>query len=222
MAPQLRIFVVASHPVIHRIVRLACEGVDGSIVGEASSAAEALDLLPRADAELLILDLDLPDADGLSVLKRLRSSSGANAPQRRVLIISDREDTATLLEVMRLGATGYLTKADGLRGLTSAIRRVSDGDEVLRPDLAQRLVGQITRYAANARDGARADELLTERERAVLTHLADGLTLKQIGRRLGISPRTVESHVEKLYRKLGVSTRMQAVSRAATLGLIEL
>jgi DNA-binding NarL/FixJ family response regulator len=218
----LRIVVVASHPVIHGIVRLACEGVDGSIVAEASTAKDALEILAREDAELLVLDLDLPDANGITVLKRMRSSSEQAAAQRRILVISEREDTGTILEAMRLGATGYLTKADGLRGLTTAIRRVSNGDQVLRPDLERRLIEQITRYASNAREGAKADELLTERERIVLAHLADGLTLKQIGRRLGISPRTVESHVGKLYRKLGVSTRMQAVSRAATLGLIEL
>ncbi len=139
-----------------------------------------------------------------------------------VLVLSDRADGDLVLRVLRLGARGFVTKAEGLRGLADTIRRVLAGERVIAPGLEQDAVLALGRFAKRAREGAEVAAELTAREHQVLELLSDGHTMRQIATRLGISPRTVETHVAKVYRKLGVRTRVQAVSRAATLGLVEL
>jgi two-component system, NarL family, response regulator DevR len=217
----MRVAVLGGHPVIHAIVRLACERLrDADVVGEGATVAGASELLRRTRADVLVLDLELPDGDGIEILRELGASTADRA--LRVLVISDRDDGATVLEALRLGAVGYLTKADGLRGLGAAVQRVAEGENVLPDGLEARAISELGRYAAATRERARFDALLTSREREVLVLLTDGLTLRQIGRQIGISPRTVETHVGKLYRKMGVTSRVQLVSRAAALGLVDL
>lgn len=218
MAGPLRVVIVGGHPVILGVVRLACAGrPELDVTGEATTGAEAIELLSRSPADLVILDLDLTDVDGLEVLRQLRDG-GSSAV---VLVLSDRTDGPTVLDAMRLGADGYLTKAEGLATIGAAIRQVLAGDRVVDPRLEQVAVFELGRFARQAREGSQIVGALTPRERQVLGLLSDGLTVQQIGRRLGISPRTVESHVAKLYRKLAVRTRVQAIARAAALGLID-
>lgn len=217
-ADPVRVVIVGGHPVILGVVRLACEGhPDLMVAGEADSGAGALEVAVAGTADVLVLDLELPDADGLRVLPSLRVG-GFAAP---ILVLSDRTDGATVLAAMRGGADGYLTKAEGLRHVGSAILSVAAGTRVVDPVLEQAAVFELGRFARQAREGAEVVGSLTGRERQILELLSEGLTMQQIGRRLGISPRTVETHVSKLYRKLEVRTRVQAVSRAAALGLIE-
>ncbi|HET9671469.1 MAG TPA: response regulator transcription factor, partial [Actinomycetota bacterium] len=123
---------------------------------------------------------------------------------------------------LRLGARGFVRKADGLRDLPETLRRVVAGERVMAPALEQDAVTALGRLARRAREGAEVASDLTSRERQILELLSEGRTMRQIATRLGISPRTVETHVGKVYRKLGVRTRVQAVSRAASLGLVEL
>jgi len=204
--------------VILGVVRLACSGQqDLMVVGEATTGEEAVALLAEVDVDVVVLDLDLADMDGLDALRRFRRDGFAGS----VLALSDRADGATVLEAMRSGADGYLTKAEGLRSVASAIREVGAGGHVLDASLERSAVLELGRFARQAREGSEVAATLTPREREILDLLSQGLTMRQIGRRLGISPRTVETHVAKLYRKLSVRTRVQAVARAASLGLIE-
>jgi DNA-binding NarL/FixJ family response regulator len=215
---SMRVVVVGGHPVIIGVVRLACEGqADLEVVGEADAGAAVPQIATIGVADVLVLDLELPDMDGLEVLRRLRKDGWEGA----VLVLSDRTDGATVLEAMRNGADGYLTKADGLRRVGSAIRTIASGARVVDPLLEEAALLELGRFARQAREGAEVVGTLTVRERQILGLLSEGLTMQQIGRRLGISPRTVETHVSKLYRKLDVRTRVQAVARAASLGLIE-
>jgi len=167
---------------------------------------------------VLVLDVELPDLDGVEVLRALRTQGYRGS----VLVLSDRADGAAVLEAMRVGADGFLVKADGLRHVGDAVRRIVAGERVVDPALEQAAVIELGRFAKQAREGSEMSAALTEREMQVLALLSEGLTMQQIGRRLGISPRTVETHVAKLYRKLSVRTRVQAVARAASLGLVEL
>ncbi len=216
MDPFVRAVVAAGHPVVRRVIDVACREAQISVtaVGTANAAIDAC----RADPpDLLVLDLDLPDADGFRVLSELDS-----ARPQCVLVLSDRADGDLVLRALRLGARGFVTKAEGLRGLVSTIQRVLTGERVLAPGLEQDAVLALGRFAKRAREGAEVAAELTAREHQVLELLSDGHTMRQIATRLSISPRTVETHVGKVYRKLGVRTRVQAVSRAATLGLVEL
>ena len=181
----------------------------------AGAVAAATSLTP----ELAVIDLDLPGTDGVDM-------SCDRCETRASTVWSSwcrSEPTVPRCwSAMRLGVDAYLIKPDGLRRIGDAIRRVLDGERAIDPALEQAAVLELGRFARQARESSEIDASLTSREREILELLAEGLTMQQIGRRLDISPRTVETHVANLYRKLAVRSRVQAVSRAASLGLIEL
>lgn len=219
MTDPTRVLVIGSHPVIRGVVRLGCASIeDVELVAEVESAAVASDMVATTAPDLLVLDLDREQGLDLDLLRTLRVDGFSGD----VIVLSDHADGTGVLEAMRLGARGYLTKAEGLRNVGDAIRRVIAGEQVLDPALEQAAVMELGRFARQAREGSEVNASLTDREREILALLSEGLTMQQIGRRLHISPRTVETHVAKLYRKLSVRTRVQAVARAASLGLIEL
>ena len=217
MDGQVRAVVAAGHPVLRGVIDLACRQAGVVVTATAVTAAAAIDACRADPPGLLVLDLDLPDADGFRVLDQLDDARPAS-----VLVLSDRADGDLVLRALRLGARGFVTKAEGLRGLSATIGRVLAGERVIAPGLEQDAVLALGRFVKRAREGAEVAAELTARERQVLELLSEGHTMRQIATRLRISPRTVETHVGKVYRKLGVRTRVQAVSRAATLGLVEL
>jgi two-component system response regulator DevR len=217
MGDTVRAVVVAAHRTVRGVIELACREAGVTVVDRAATAATATEACRSSEPELLVLDLELPDADGFRVLTDL-----GDARPRSVLVLADRADGDLVLRALRLGARGYVTKAEGLRDLATTIRRVVEGERVMTPALEKDAMGALGRMARRAREGADVEAGLTPRERQVLELLGEGLTIGQIASRLSISPRTVETHVAKLYRKLGVRTRVQAISRAATLGLVDL
>lgn len=210
--------VAAGHPVVRSVIDIACREAGVTVVAKVETASAAIEECRARTPDLLVLDLELPDADGFRVLSDL---DDADRPEA-VLVLSDHAEGDLVLRALRLGARGYVTKAEGLRGLSETIRRVLAGERVIAPGMEQDAVLALGRLARRAREGAEVAADLTSREQQVLELLSDGHTMRQIATRLGISPRTVETHVAKVYRKLGVRTRVQAVSRAATLGLVEL
>jgi DNA-binding NarL/FixJ family response regulator len=214
----VRAVVAAAHPVVRGVIDLACQEAGVTVIGKLETALATIDACQTLTPDLLILDLELPDADGFQVLSDLDDAARPAA----VLVLSDHTDGDMVLRALRLGARGYVTKVEGLRGLAWTIRRVLAGERVIAPGLEQDAVLALGRFARRAREGAEVAAELTSREQQVLELLSDGHTMRQIATRLSISPRTVETHVGKIYRKLGVRTRVQAVSRAATLGLVDL
>jgi DNA-binding NarL/FixJ family response regulator len=210
--------VAAGHPVVRSVIDIACREAGVTVLAKVETASAAIDACRSRRPELLVLDLELPDADGFRVLSDLDDVDRPEA----VLVLSDHAEGDLVLRALRLGARGYVTKAEGLRDLSSTITRVLAGERVIAPGMEQDAVLALGRFARRAREGAEVAADLTPREQQVLELLSDGHTMRQIATRLGISPRTVETHVAKVYRKLGVRTRVQAVSRAATLGLVEL
>jgi two-component system, NarL family, response regulator DevR len=215
---SISVGLVAGHPVIMGVLRLACAARDIVVAGEWIDADSARGSAGLVAPDVLIVDLELPDSDGLDLIRDLVDGGFPAA----ILAVSERDDGPTVLEALRRGAAGYLTKPDGLRRVASAIRSLAVGERVLDPGVEAAALAELGRFARQAREGSEVHASLSPREREILGLLADGLTTRQIGRRLEISPRTVESHVAKVYRKLGASSRVQAVSRAAQLGLIEL
>ena len=217
MSDAVRAVVVAAHPTVRRVVEIACHDEGVIVVDASGTAAEATAACRSHGPELLVLDLDLPDADGFRVLVDL----GDLRPPS-ILVLAERADGDQVLRALRLGARGYLTKAGGLRDLGTTIRRVIAGERVMTPKLEKDAIGALGRMARHAREGADLAASLTTRQQQVLEYLSQGKTVSQIASRLGISPRTVETHVATLYRRLGVNTRVQAVSQAARLGLVDL
>jgi DNA-binding NarL/FixJ family response regulator len=214
---EVRAVVAAAHSAVRGVIERACDEADVIVLDRTATAAATTLACRTEQPELLVLDLDLPDADGLRVLEEL-----ADDPPPAILVLADRADGDVVLRALRLGARGYVTKAEGLRDLSTSIRRVVDGERVMASGLEQDAIAALGRLARRAREGEAVAAGLTPRERQILGLLAEGHTMQRIGTRLGISPRTVEAHVAKVYRKLGVRTRVQAVARAAALGLVEL
>jgi DNA-binding NarL/FixJ family response regulator len=214
----VRAVVAAGHPVVRSVIDIACREAGVTVLAKVETASAAIEACRSRRPDLLILDLELPDTDGFRVLSDL---DDVERPES-VLVLSDHAEGDLVLRALRLGARGYVTKAEGLRDLSGTIRRVLAGERVIAPGMEQDAVLALGRFARRAREGAEVAADLTSREQQVLELLSDGHTMRQIATRLGISPRTVETHVAKVYRKLGVRTRVQAVSRAATLGLVEL
>lgn len=214
-----RVVIAGAHPVIRGVVRLSCAEAGGlEVVGDADDVVRAVELCGALAPDVLVLDVDPDVEDGTDAIARLRAD-GVDTP---IVVLSDRTDGPTVLTALRLGVRGFVGKSDGLRSVGSAVRRVAAGERVIAPELEQAAVAALGSLARQAREGSEMRASLTPREHEILLLVSQGLTMQQVGSRLGISPRTVETHVAKLYRKLGVRTRVQAVARAAQLGLIDL
>ncbi len=215
----IRVLIVDDHPVIRGVMRIAFGSIPRmSVVGECETAKEAIDTLADANPDVIVLDVDLPDRDGVGLIRDVRNRGYTG----KVVVLSARTDGATVLECLRLGVEGYLDKAGGLRTIGSSVMRVAMGERLVDPALEQVAVMELGRFARTAREGSQVASSLTSRETEILRLVSQGLTVRQVANRLAISPRTVETHVAKLYRKLGVKTRVQAVARAVQLGLIDL
>ncbi|HWI74259.1 MAG TPA: response regulator transcription factor [Baekduia sp.] len=210
--PRVRIVVVDDHHLFRAGVRAeldaACE-----IVGEAATPAEAAAVIAAAAPAVVLLDVHLPDGGGVAVLDALAAVQRPPA----VLALSVSDAAADVVPMIRAGALGYVTKTIDTDELVAAIRRVAAGDAYFSPRLAAFVL-----QAFSAEEPA--DDVLhtlTPREREVLHHLARGYAYKRIAQRLGIGPRTVESHVRAVLRKLQLSSRHEVSHWAATRGLIE-
>lgn len=216
----IRVLVVEDHPVLRGVIRLACEQTPGlTLAGEAATGEEGVEAARALRPDVLVLDLSLPgELQGLDVARTVREEGTVG----RVLVLTGRTDERSIFEAMRAGVDGYLEKTTGMRFIAEALLRVGAGERVFTPEQERAALAELGRLARQAREASEVRAVLTDRELEILEHLARGLTVKQTATRLGISPRTVESHIAKLYRKLGARNRVQAVSRATALGLVEL
>jgi len=218
-ARPIRVLIVEDHPVLRGVVRLACEASPSlEVVGEEEDGVAAVEACLSLEPDVIVLDLSLPGIDGLEVVRRLRAA-GSDV---KVLVLTGRTDEQTVFESIRAGVDGYLEKTTGVRLIADALVRVGAGERVFTREQERVALEGLGRLARQAREASGLRLSITPRELEILEYASYGLTVKQIGSRLGLSPRTVETHLAKLYRKLGVRNRVQAVSRASTLGLIDL
>jgi DNA-binding NarL/FixJ family response regulator len=212
---MIDVFVVSSQSVVEDVVRVAAETASGVRHVHAVEPTQ-LDATRQAEGpSILVVDLDGTAAQ----LASLREISGTPT---RIVVLTDRSDGAVVLEMMRVGVSAIVRTPEDLHGLPEVLTRVAAGERVVPPDIERSAMIELRQFARRARATSEMDGTISPRERQVLELLADGFTTHQVGRRLGISSRTVETHAAKLYRKLGVKTRIQAVARAVSLGLIEL
>ncbi|HXF70456.1 MAG TPA: response regulator transcription factor [Thermoflexus sp.] len=212
--PRIRVLLADDHPAVRTGIRQFLERDPAiEVVAEAGSGEEALALIARHRPDVVILDLRMPGLSGLEVLRRLR----AEHPEVRVLVLTAYDDDPYIFAALRAGARGYLLKTAGPEDLIRGVRMVYAGRSVLDPTVAERLMEELGRPEAEGEP-----ERLTERELEVLRLAARGLTNRAIGFQLGISERTVHSHMINIFAKLGVSTRTEAVLKAIRLGWISL
>ena len=211
----LRVVVVDDHQIFRAGVRSELSG-SFEIVGEAAIPQEAVTTILDTEPDVVLLDVHLPEGGGVAVLDALRAS-GATPP---VLALSVSDAAEDVVPMIRAGALGYVTKTIETDELIHALRTVAVGDAYFSPRLAA-FVLQAFSTPQPAHHDDPGLEALTPREREVLHHLARGYAYKQIGARLGISARTVESHVGAVLRKLQLNSRHEVTHWAARHGLID-
>jgi DNA-binding NarL/FixJ family response regulator len=207
----LRVMLADDHALVRAAVRQALTAADIEVVGEAATADEVLSLAPALQPHVLLLDINMPGTDGLLLLRELVP----RLPDTRIVMLTISSSRRDLAEAVRNGAAGYLTKDLSPEALQRAVRGIRSGDLAMSRAMAAELIHDMAsgtrRPGPDVADPGLAT--LSGREYEVLRHLADGLTDRTIAERLGISPRTVETHVGSILRKLGVRNRAQAAAR---------
>jgi two-component system, NarL family, response regulator DevR len=200
---EIRVFLLDDHEIVRRgIADLLDAAPELSVVGEAGTAAEALRRIPAVRPDVAVLDARLPDGSGIDVCRDIRSAH----PEIRCLILTSYDDNDAIFAAVMAGASGYLLKQIRGNSLVEAIRQVAEGKSLLDPGVTERLLTRL-------REGSSRDERLaslTDREREILSLIAEGLTNKQIGERLFLAEKTVKNYVSGLLAKLGMQRRTQA------------
>lgn len=210
MSDALRVMLVDDHAFVRSAIRQALTAPDVAIVAEASTAEEALRVALDARPDVLLIDIDLPGMNGLRLLREL----APRLPDAKFVMLTVSTDQSDVLEAVRLGASGYLTKDLDADALLRSIRGVRDGDLAMPRRLAARTMRDLVDAGMGRSPGERAGLVgLSRREDEILRLLANGLTDREIGEALTISTRTVETHVSNILRKLDARNRAEASRR---------
>lgn len=204
----------------HAIVRAGLKAVlktaaDIMVVGEAADGGEALAVVDRFNPHVVVMDLSMGEMDGITATRELARRE--NAP--KVLVLTMHAEEEYLVPLLEAGASGYLVKTAADRELVDAVRTVARGELYVRPAAARVLAGGFRKRDAQASERARLDKL-TERERDVLRLVAEGYTAPEIGEKLFISPKTVDTYKQRINEKLGLSHRADYVKLALRLGML--
>jgi DNA-binding NarL/FixJ family response regulator len=210
---EIRVLIADDHAVVRQGLRTFLElQEDIEVVGDAADGAAALAGVERFEPDVVLMDLVMPGLGGVEAIRRLRTLR----PETRVLVLTSFLDDEKLFPAVRAGAAGYLLKDVEPSELVRAIRTVADGESLLHPAVAARLMEEFSDTERPV-----AEEALTAREREVLLLIARGLPNKQIALELGIAEKTVKTHVSSILGKLGLTDRTQAALYAVRAGLIE-
>ncbi|GAC53625.1 response regulator [Gordonia amicalis] len=215
-AGRLRIMVVDDHPIWRDAVArdLADEGFD--VVATADGVGSAGRRAAAVTPDVVLMDMQLPDGSGADATAAVLEVS----PRTRILVLSASSERDDVLEAVKAGASGYLVKSSSREELVSAVRATADGQAVFTPGLAGLVLGEYRRMSQQP-DASAATPSLTDRETEVLRLVAKGLSAKQIARRLSLSHRTVENHVQATLRKLQLGNRVELTRYVIEHGLEE-
>ena len=210
---DITVLIADDHPVVRQGLRTFLDLQDGiAVVGEAADGDEAVHEVERSLPDVVLMDVVMPNVDGIEAIRRIRSAS----PSTRVLILTSFLDDEKVFAAVKAGAAGYLLKDAEPTELASAVRTVAAGGALLHPDAAVRLIDEVAR---EERPAAAAE--LTDRELEVLRLLGRGLANKAIARELNVSEKTVKTHVSNVLAKLHVADRTQAALYAVRERLVE-
>lgn len=206
----IRIFLLDDHEIVRRGLRELLEGTgEMEVVGEAGTAEDALRRIPPTKPDVAVLDVRLPDGDGVEVCREIRSRQ----PDVNCLMLTSYSDDEALFDAIMAGAAGYVLKQIKSSELVDAIKKVAAGQSLLDPVLTARVLERL-------RTGGGEDEKLdslTEQERRILELLAEGLTNRQIAERMFLAEKTVKNYVSNLLAKMGMQRRTEAAVYAARL-----
>ncbi|WP_326715113.1 MULTISPECIES: response regulator transcription factor [unclassified Streptomyces] len=210
----IRVFLLDDHEVVRRgLSDLLNAEPDISVVGDAENVEHALARGPAVRPDVAVLDVRLPDGDGISVCRELRSQM----PELACLMLTSFDDEEALLDAIMAGASGYVLKQIKGSDLVSAVRTVASGQSMLDPATTARLMRSLRADPDATPELAPELAGLSPRERDILALIGDGLTNREIGKRLYLSEKTVKNHISRLLAKLGVHRRVQAAVLATQL-----
>jgi DNA-binding NarL/FixJ family response regulator len=204
----INVFLLDDHEIVRRGVRDMLEAEpDITVIGEAGTAESALARIPALRPDVAVLDVRLPDGDGVSVCREIRS----RMPQVACLMLTSFGDDEALFDAIMAGAAGYVLKQIRGTDLIGAVRTVARGESMLDPEAASKVMARMREQAS------KADPLagLTPQERKILELIGEGLTNRQIGERMFLAEKTVKNYVSALFAKLGMERRTQAAAYAS-------
>ncbi len=212
----IRVILADDHAVVRAGLRAVLGGAkDVEVIGEAKNGREAVAMAERFQPDVVVMDLDMPDIDGIAATKEIV----AKGLSSRVLVLTMHVEEDYLVPLMEAGAAGYLVKSAADRELVDAVRAVAHGDVYVRPAAARVLAKNLTKKDPAAAERQRFENL-TQRERDVLRYVAQGYSAPEIGEKLFISPKTVDTYKQRIQEKLGFSHRSDYVQLALRLGIL--
>jgi two-component system response regulator NreC len=214
---KIRLLLVDDHAVVRSGLRMLLENEDDvEIVGEAGTASEAINAIPKLKPDVVLMDIGLPDISGIDATKEIKKLW----PDTAVVALTIHEDEEYFFKMLEAGTSGYVPKRAAPEELITAIRVAASGEVYLYPSMAKLLVKD---YLSDENDAQTQEALngLTPREQEVLTNLAEGGTNAEIGEKLHISPKTVARHRENIMRKLNLHSRTELVKYAIRKGIIK-
>jgi DNA-binding NarL/FixJ family response regulator len=224
--PPIRVLVADDHEIVRAgITRLLDGAEEIDVVGVARDGAEAVDRCGDLDPDVVLMDLQMPGTDGITAIRELRRGRR----RARVVVLTSFSEPRRITDAIDAGAVGYLLKDAEPAELLAGIRAAADGGSPLAPRVAMTLVAERRQGSAWApepaadrdRDRDRDRQAISDREREVLALVGAGVPNKQIAFRLGISPKTVKSHLSHIFRQIGVNDRLQAALWARRHGLVD-
>jgi DNA-binding NarL/FixJ family response regulator len=211
---QLRVVVADDHPIFRDGLRMLLSSIpEFDVVGEAASGAEVVELAASLQPDVIVMDLHMPEMNGIEATRRAVSAS----PHVAVLVLTMYEDNDSVFAAMRAGAKGYLLKGADQAEIVRAIQAVASGEAIFGPAIAERVIRYFS--ASRVADPALPFPELTEREREVLGLIAQGQSNQAIAQRLVLSPKTVRNHVSNIFANLQVADRAEAIVRAREAGI---
>jgi DNA-binding NarL/FixJ family response regulator len=210
MTKPIRILLVDDHPVVRSGIRNLLQSIEGfEIVGEASHGEAVQALVAERHPDVLLLDMELPDIDGLQVAKQIQQRE----PLVKILALSAHDDPVYIRGLLEMGAAGYLMKEEAPDAIVDAIRGVAQGDKGW---VSRKVAARVTAWLEDGDKGK-----LTPREQGVLRLVVQGKTNQAIAAEMSISEKTVEKHMGEIFAKLGVTSRVEAAVHAVRAGLVE-
>jgi len=226
----IKLMLVDDHDVVRTGLRSFLNTKPGfEVVAEASNGRETLEKMKEVQPDIVLMDITMPDMDGMETTRKLKKLY----PDCQVLVLTVHADKQYFMKMMAVGASGYITKQAAADDLVAAIQAVAAGNIYLQPALARWLLDDYQRLAKNIASSSLEDEdekskdavdldTLSQRERQVLELVGEGLNNHDIGKKLGLSPKTVARHRERIMKKLNMHSRTEMVKFAIRTGLISL
>ena len=208
----MRVLIVDDHPVTRDGLRAALgTAEDVEIVGEAASGEEAVEAVTKFNPEVVFMDVRMPGMNGIEATRAIRQEH----PDVRVVLFTVDESRASIAEAIQAGVSGYLLKDVGVDELVNAARLALEGKAVIHPTLTQAFIEEVRLV------DRKPEAPLSRREVEILQKVAYGATTKEVADKLGISPHTVKTHLERIFEKLGANDRAQAVAIAIRKGIVD-